>query len=435
MMQWMRDKMKFFLWFVILAFVATIFFVWGAGGKLGNTDNVLADVGRDKITHRELENSIRQLQEKHKQADPVQLRQYAFQQLVQRKLILKEADRMNVAVSREILKQRVKGYFTSDLQFKQALNSPQVPWAILEEDAKLSTTMEKAQELIRHGARATEPELKQAYLEDLENREVKWLAVNIEPSPEEDQTARQKAQEWLTQIKAGKDFATLAKSHSDDAGSKDNGGDLGYFKKGQMIPEFDKVAFQLKTGEISDLVKTKYGYHIIKVEEKRDEEIDDPDPKIKKKKKETTIHARHLLALLRPGTTTRDALRLRAEGLHQQLSMNSKFDEVAKQASASGIEKKLTRETMKLGKYDNAGPAIQQAFSIKIGESSKPVETELAFFVVQPLRKTQPTLEGFGAKRSIYLEKVLSKKSEELHQMWLFQLYQKTKIQVREQKG
>ena len=72
----------------------------------------------------------------------------------------------------------------------------------------------------------------------------------------------------LAQLKAGADFATLAKEKSKDPGGAD-GGDLGYFTKEQMVPEFAAVAFKLDKGQLSDPVKTQFGWHIIKVEDKR----------------------------------------------------------------------------------------------------------------------------------------------------------------------
>ncbi len=73
----------------------------------------------------------------------------------------------------------------------------------------------------------------------------------------------------LSQLKAGADFVELARMESIDPGTKDKAGDLGFFSLGKMIPDFEKAAFALEVGEISEIVKTPYGYHIIKVEEKK----------------------------------------------------------------------------------------------------------------------------------------------------------------------
>jgi peptidyl-prolyl cis-trans isomerase D len=84
-----------------------------------------------------------------------------------------------------------------------------------------------------------------------------------------DAAAKQKAEDLLKQIKGGADFATLAKANSDDPGSKEQGGELGMILRGVTVPEFEKTAFGLQPGQVSDVIKTQFGYHIIKVEEKQ----------------------------------------------------------------------------------------------------------------------------------------------------------------------
>jgi peptidyl-prolyl cis-trans isomerase C len=78
----------------------------------------------------------------------------------------------------------------------------------------------------------------------------------------------EEAKAILEQLKAGADFATLAKEKSKDPGGAD-GGDLGYFSKDQMVPEFSEVAFKMYPGQLSNPVKTQFGWHIIKLEDKR----------------------------------------------------------------------------------------------------------------------------------------------------------------------
>jgi peptidyl-prolyl cis-trans isomerase D len=100
---------------------------------------------------------------------------------------------------------------------------------------------------------------------------VRHILIKVDPNADTktDAAAKQKAEDILKQLHNGGNFAELAKKYSDDPGSKEQGGELGFIKHGVTVPEFDKAAFALQPGQISDLVRTKYGYHIIQAEEKQ----------------------------------------------------------------------------------------------------------------------------------------------------------------------
>ena len=108
------------------------------------------------------------------------------------------------------------------------------------------------------------------------------------------------------EIEAGEDFAELAAVVSDDEGSAAQGGDLGFFARGQMVAPFEEAAFALAAGELSEPVQTRYGWHLIKVEERLEEGG------------EEKVRARHILLRHQPSRTTEDSLRSRAEAFQEQ---------------------------------------------------------------------------------------------------------------------
>lgn len=99
--------------------------------------------------------------------------------------------------------------------------------------------------------------------------QVRASHILLETAGKNEEEVRKRAEEIAKQAKAGADFAALAKKLSEDEGSAANGGDLDYFSRGRMVPEFENAAFSMEPGQISDPVKSQFGYHIIKVVDKR----------------------------------------------------------------------------------------------------------------------------------------------------------------------
>jgi parvulin-like peptidyl-prolyl isomerase len=155
-----------------------------------------------------------------------------------------------------------------------------------EEGTKLMLLLQRSQALA--GAYLIElqkPEIEQYYNEhkaELNQVRARHILIKSDPqdlgeTPGGREEARKKAQTILERVRKGEDFASLAREHSDDEVSKTDGGDLGFFGRGSMVPQFEQAVFGLAPGEVSDLVETQYGFHIIKVEEQREPSLDDPE--------------------------------------------------------------------------------------------------------------------------------------------------------------
>lgn len=171
-----------------------------------------------------------------------------------------------------------KAKFKSDAEYENALKSagltPKGLEELLRKDVVINNLVVKE---IVPKVTVSDADARKFYDENIdkfkrpEQIKASHILCKVDPkaSAEEKKKAKEKAASLLKEIKAGKDFAELAKTNSDCPSSK-QGGDLGLFGKGQMVPSFESAAFALKQGEVSDVVETQFGYHIIKVTEKKD---------------------------------------------------------------------------------------------------------------------------------------------------------------------
>jgi peptidyl-prolyl cis-trans isomerase D len=128
-------------------------------------------------------------------------------------------------------------------------------------------------EALRSKVVVSAADLERAYNENLEQytapEQIRASHILLKTEGKDDAAVKARADELLKQARGGTDFAELAKKNSEDEATAPKGGDLDLFGRGRMVPEFDQAAFALKPGEISDVVKSPFGYHIIKVTEKQ----------------------------------------------------------------------------------------------------------------------------------------------------------------------
>lgn len=188
-------------------------------------------------------------------------------------------------------------------EVKKFLDENKIDENFIKEQIKTELYVKKFREEVEKELDLNNKKLQDYYNKNIEEyRDVQVRASHIllktigddgKAMPEDQvKKAEEKAKELLKRVKNGEDFAKLAIEFSQDPGSAKQGGDLGYFPKGMMVQEFEKVAFELQPGEISDLVKTDYGYHIIKVVDKKSElkPFDSVKEEIKRKLTEEGIN-------------------------------------------------------------------------------------------------------------------------------------------------
>lgn len=206
----------------------------------------------------------------------------ALNQLVEYTLLQQEAKTRQVTVSDAEVNERIKqmqGQFPTEEAFKKALSARDMSIDRLRDDARVDMVITRmVEDEVATAQPPTDAECKDYYDKNPDKfklgEAVRASHILILADEKADEATKKKARAQIEavnkRVKAGEDFAQLAKEHSQD-GSAAQGGDLDFFGRGRMVPPFEQAAFALKPGEVSDIVTTQFGYHIIKVTERRTE--------------------------------------------------------------------------------------------------------------------------------------------------------------------
>lgn len=161
---------------------------------------------------------------------------------------------------------------------------------------------------------------KKEYL-DPEQRKIQYVLFETKPTRADSNQTHSEARDLMDTIKGGADFSQLAKEYSEDKGSAEKGGDLGFFAKGAMVKPFEDAAFSAKVGQVVGPVETPFGLHIIKVIAKKQE------------KGQTQVQASHILLTFKTSPETQDAAQERAQYMSDEIAKTKgkNFEEVAKE--------------------------------------------------------------------------------------------------------
>jgi len=231
--------------------------------------------------------------------------------------------------------------------------------------------------------------------------QVRASHILLKTEGKDDATVKAKAEEILKQAKAGADFAELAKKNSEDEQSAKNGGDLDYFGRGRMVPEFDQAVFAMQPNQISDLVKTQYGYHIIKVVDKK--------AATTKTIAEVRQQITDQLAYERAQAQAADL----AQKLEKQISRPSDLDAVAK-ANGLTIQESgyFARDEPILG-LGPAPEATNRAFEMKTGEVSGALRASRGFVFETLVDRKDPYVPKLDEVKERVRDEVVKQKARD----------------------
>jgi len=232
--------------------------------------------------------------------------------------------------------------------------------------------------------------------------QVRASHILLKTEGKDDATVKKQAEDLLAKVKKGADFSKLATEFSEDDASKVKGGDLDFFGKGQMVPEFDKAAFSMKPGEISDLVKTQYGYHIIKLTEKKDATTKSLD--------EVRAQIEDQIKWDRAQT---EAQRI-ADDVAKSLKQPADIDTFAKGRGLTVGESALFTKDEPIAGLGMAPAISQRAFELKDGEVSEAIRTPQGFAFITVTGRQDAYVPKLDEVKAKVRDEVIKKKATDV---------------------
>jgi len=261
------------------------------------------------------------------------------------------------------------------------------------------------QEALRKNVTVTGQQIERAYNENIQQystpEQVRAEHILLKTAGKDDAAVKKQAEDILAKAKSGADFEELAKKYSEDEGSAKKGGDLDYFGKGQMVPEFDQKVFSMQPGEISDLVKTQYGYHIIKLLDKK--------PAATRSLAEVRGQIEDQLKTEQAQAEAQKA----ADQVAADLKSPSDFDKVARARGLTVSESGFFQQDEPIAGIGLAPSVGQQAFAMKIGDVSEPIRIPQGYAFITVLSKQDPYVPKLDDVKGKVRDEVLKQKAIE----------------------
>ncbi|MEW5800780.1 MAG: peptidylprolyl isomerase [bacterium] len=507
MLNLMRKNVKSFLVkaiisLIVLAFIGTIFLVWGVGDeKHQDKGRVIASVFGKDITHLEYSTEYRQLYEYYQNqfknnwspemAERMQLKKAALDNLVNRQILVHQAILQGIKVSDKDVLDKIQsmpafqqnGHFDGRVYAQVLEYGMHTDPASFENQIKRSLFIDRLQERIRAGIKVSNEEVFDTYSQQNEKvqadyvlftpasylsqvavsddetnayfeknkenyklpaqRKVRFIYVDrqkvkesltvgddavkryynghetqyqipkqvharhilVKTDPAADdakkEEAKKKAQDLLQRIRGGEDFAKLATEFSQDPGSASKGGDLGFFGKGRMTPNFEKAAFALEKGAISELVETPFGYHIIKVED-----IQEARTKPLEEVRQQIVDQ----LLIEKSWEAAESV---AYNMVRDFYKTGQLEETAVKEGYAIGDTELAEDAKTIPNVGKSEEFVKAAFKLKKDDASTPIRANEGFYILRLAEEIPPRVPELDRVREKVIQDLKKEKAEE----------------------
>lgn len=425
--------------FKILSILATIYILFNTPVLFAQqlADGIAAIIGKEIVLISEVDQMVRSYAVQNKlnlSKDPDILKRIqsdVFDRLIEQKILLVKAVEDTITVDDKDVDQRVEQHIKyminqvgSEEKLEEAFNNPikKIRRDLRKETAeRLKVDMLRRSKFVNVKVSRREVEnffavYKDSLGEVKETVNISHILKQIKPSEDSKTEAMDKLTKIVEMINNGENFEELAKTYSQDPGSASRGGDLGFTNRGDFVKEFEEVAFALSEGEISGIVESQFGFHIIKLIEKRGEKI----------------RTQHILMQVQPTTNDAKIAFNDLDDIRTKIIDGEDFEEMAK---LNSDDENVYKDNGKLGVFeadDLKIPEFKAELSkLEVGEISQPFQTQYGFHIVKlnsRNKKRKITLENDWEQIS---EMALNLKIDKEYKKWISFLKQDIPIEIR----
>jgi len=394
-------------------------------------DFIVAKVGREVILFSDLSKQILQIQNAKVWSDKM-TPELILADMVENKMIVQKARELNVRVDERSIKSiaetqlsQVQSQFPTMGDFVRELRAAGLTVSELRKFYEDTFTEQQLKDRllqteIRNKINISDSDAYDFFyanrdkipLQD-ETYELAMILRIPRVSSETDRLARQKINDIRNKLQRGENFATLAKTYS-DCPSAPYGGDLGYFTAGQMVKEFEEEAFKIGINEISGIVKTEFGYHIIMVTDKNQDEV----------------RASHILIQVSETAEDREREQNLMAELYERLQNGEDFAELATEYSQDEESQKNNGVIGVMPKTDYPVWFTEVLSELQVGDISEVLEHQNMYYIFKVNKSFAPRAMEFDEIKDVIRTQLAQVKYMELLETWIEDLRKELFVQV-----